>query len=155
MWSRNQSLATRCVNLSPLSSSKVKTCLCSAFQTVTTTLCLLQQTPVCTHIMCSTHWIMTTAGCSVLRYDFLFVQRHKCYFNFRSFVRNEVVFFSLYVKFLDFRKLLRRFKLNMVLRWGGFTDTFWKNLLCILHGDQIEFNAVFIFENDPWYKKLE
>jgi len=87
-------------------------CLCSAFQTVTTTLCLLQQTPVCTHIMCSTHWIMTTADCSVLRYDLLFVQRHRSYFKFGRFVRNEVVCFSLYVNFLNFRKLLRSFTLN-------------------------------------------
>jgi len=42
-------------------------CLCSVSQIVTKTLCLLQQTPVCTHTMCSTHWIMTTADCSVLR----------------------------------------------------------------------------------------
>ena len=92
-------------------------CLCSTSQTVTTTLCLLQQTPVCTHIMFSTHWTMTTAGCSVLRYDLLLVQRRTNYFNFTRFVRNEVVCFSLYANFLNFRILLRSFTRNLVLQW--------------------------------------
>jgi len=94
-------------------------CLCSTSKTVTTTLCLLQQTPVCTHIMCSTHWITTTADCSVLRYDLLFVQRHTSYFNCRRCVRSEVVRVSLYVKFLNFRKLLRSFILSLVLQCGS------------------------------------
>ena len=91
-------------------------CLSSASQTMTTTICLLQRTPVCTHITCSTHWIMTTADCSVLRYDFMFVQGHKSYLNFRRFLRNEVVSFCLYVNLPNFRKLLRSFTLNLVLQ---------------------------------------
>ena len=86
-------------------------CPFSASRTVTTTLCLLQQTPVCTHITCSTHWIMTTADCSVLRYDLLFVQRHTSCFNFRRSVWNYVVCFSLYINCLNFRKPLRSFTL--------------------------------------------
>lgn len=94
-------------------------CFPSASQALTTTHCLLQQTPVCTHITYSTHWIKTTVDCSVSRYDVLLSEKRMSYFTFIRFVRNEVICFSLYFRFVNLRKATRNWTLNFVVHKGS------------------------------------